>query len=794
MEKKLLAIRSRQLPKDGTKPENAKMTAVVQYEKIDDAHYSFFCTFNREAAFRMDETDRPEQRSRFEKAEFEETVPELERAYYTLAAASGLLTGSLGRLYLSKEKLQKIQDWNEKSWKPIILETAKLIGYKGKNYNAAVNYLINRTIRTIEKNEKAKELLIVLAEHPSLAGFVFSIITQYCGSTVILSKTGEVSFEKLPDYYIVGNTDGEKLIAAFFYWLFAMAANEAESPRRVIDELGISEEFCQKIKEFAKISFIKDIPTDYEQAEKLFSKWLAKILGSAASNVEQERDEKKRLHFAAMGEMFDLERDVLLVLLNESIVRGLYILIRLCDTIRERHIASFDELCEVLPSDIVKFDERLLSKMCFIASAVFMAVNIGRAVLKGIYGKVVKGRRFAECFLAELNIPGVARFVFAIAAEFKYLGKDIHILFQNKQSRKTAGEGHGDQQTDGKACMPFFLDAGQARLLYSLEERAVQYDIDHTDKKEEIENKKKWLDSWKKMIVYGIDISPEFAEQYFVDNEDYLFEGMYNVIKEQNSRRWFYLLSQELALFEPYTTLGLAEDKEFKRLKKVKQPDFLEDQFVRRQTVVSQREVDEIKTQYQRYRAYVSGNARKKVFGIGAMAVAAIATGGIALNFAPGIATAIAGEAVAGLHGAALTSASLAFVGGGSLAAGGLGMAGGTAIITGGGALIGLAGSGSVSAAAIMLSTPTEYWVRQSAKLLTFCNCVLLGVMNDQASLRAVSENVKDVITDTERDLRAIKDEKNDLDKDYISKLEEYLKYIKRSDKELEKLLTRGKQ
>ena len=42
----------------------------------------------------------------------------------------------------------------------------------------------------------------------------------------------------------------------------------------------------------------------------------------------------------------------------------------------------------------------------------------------------------------------------------------------------------------------------------------------------------------------------------------------------------------------------------------------------------------------------MSGNARKKVFGIGAMAVAAIATGGIALNFAPGIATAIAGEAV----------------------------------------------------------------------------------------------------------------------------------------------------
>ncbi len=39
-----------------------------------------------------------------------------------------------------------------------------------------------------------------------------------------------------------------------------------------------------------------------------------------------------------------------------------------------------------------------------------------------------------------------------------------------------------------------------------------------------------------------------------------------------------------------------------------------------------------------------------------------------------------------GLSGAALTSASLAFIGGGSLAVGGMGMAGGIAILTGGGA------------------------------------------------------------------------------------------------------------
>ncbi len=85
------------------------------------------------------------------------------------------------------------------------------------------------------------------------------------------------------------------------------------------------------------------------------------------------------------------------------------------------------------------------------------------------------------------------------------------------------------------------------------------------------------------------------------------------------------------------------------------------------------------------------GNTDKailKIIAAGVVTITAVATGGLAFAFAPGIATLIAGEAVVGLHGAALTSASLAFVGGGSLAAGGLGMAGGTAIITGGGALL----------------------------------------------------------------------------------------------------------
>lgn len=65
---------------------------------------------------------------------------------------------------------------------------------------------------------------------------------------------------------------------------------------------------------------------------------------------------------------------------------------------------------------------------------------------------------------------------------------------------------------------------------------------------------------------------------------------------------------------------------------------------------------------------------------------------------APAIAVTLVGSNFAGLSGAALTSACLAYVGGGAIAAGGLGMSGGIATIVGGGAILGLgvgAGVGS---------------------------------------------------------------------------------------------------
>ena len=98
------------------------------------------------------------------------------------------------------------------------------------------------------------------------------------------------------------------------------------------------------------------------------------------------------------------------------------------------------------------------------------------------------------------------------------------------------------------------------------------------------------------------------------------------------------------------------------------------------------------------------------VISTGVAVAATAATGGVAAAFAPQIAaaagaagllgtTATTGTAIATLHWAALTNASLAALGGGAISVGGAGMAGGTMVVGAAGVAAGAAaGAGSAAA------------------------------------------------------------------------------------------------
>lgn len=767
----------------------------VKYMLVDPSRYSFEYKVNEDIDVNMFESDRTFDSDDFINAEFNSSVSERDYSYYTVSVASGVLTGLFSQLKLSEETLEKINEWKDRDWDKYISIAAQIAGYKKSDIKGAKTFLKNRFVHFVEGELKQEyqegldKLLKALSSHPSVAGLVFSVFTQFSGEKYWLAEKG-VNKEDVPEYYAIGRNTVEKMVYGLLYWVFDLSADVALSKIALLEEMKIPKEIAKLLKELFNLSIFEMIPSDYKSAEKIYSEWIRKIFENSKCKDEEEevrtfdlQDVIESLENRAFSESMP-------VIINECIVRAFYFIKKLIIEVRGKEIKSIKDLNNVDPTNVLPFNNRLVSRMILISSGCFVGVNVAGATLKAIIKENKEDGEFAKTLFAEVSIAGIGRFVFACVADSKYWSDDIKIFLQRKDKRRNVDETKEEEKivadmVSNDAFKVLSLTPAQTRALYSMEAIAVSKDIDNTKKDSERQAKQIWLETWKKRILEGMELD---SPDYFVTDEKGIYDAFYSIEHTDENLRWFYLLAMEFVVFKPYYPLGVPEDSMFKKLKR-EEYNYIDDQFARRQTIVSQAEIEAFRSYYKKYKGLVSGNTQNTIIAAGVASVATILTGGLAFAFAPGIATLLAGEAVVGLHGAALTSASLAFVGGGSLAAGGLGMAGGTAIITGGGALLGVAGSGSASMAAILTQTGSDYWIRQTTKLLTFCKCTLKDRLNETASIKALEIEISRTIKKVEQNIKELEAEGCSLDKQAIKNSKDCLKYLKRCQGELDKLV-----
>lgn len=768
---------------------------VVQYALVDSSKYSFEYRVDDDVDVTMVESDRVFDCDELLDADFDQAISERDYSYYAVAVASGLLTGAFSQLKFSEKQLEKIAEWKAKDWDKYVSIAAQIAGYKKSDVKGAYEFLLNRVIPFVDESLKAEvndsinEVLKTLSNHPTVAGLVFSVFTQFSGEKYIIGENG-LTKKPVPKYYAIGRNVEEKITYGLLYWVFNIGIDKVVSKRNILDDLKIPKEIINLLKDICKLPIFEGVPTNYNEVEKLYSDVIKKIYEN--STFKDENGDVQQFNLK------DLIQDLgnrsiegsMPVIINECIVRTFYLLKKLIVECKESKVSSLEELKNIDVEKVLPFNNRLISRMILISSSCFLGVNVAGATVKAVMAEKTKTGDFKKTLFAEINIAGVGRFVFAVVADSKYWSDDIQIILQrrNKDKRvdeKTEEQRIADEMISKEAFKILSFNAAQTRALYSLETLVTMSDIKHTDKLDMKEKKQKWLEMWQNRLLEGMGID---SRDYFVVDEKIVYEAFNHLEETEENLRWFYLMTMELVLFKPYYSLGVKEDSEFKNLKCEKY-SYVEDQFIRRQTIISQAEVDAMESSYKKYKGIVNGNTKNAAIAAGVAAVAAVATGGVAFAFAPGIATMIAGEAVVGLHGAALTSASLAFVGGGSLAAGGLGMAGGTAIITGGGAILGIAGSGTASMAAILSQTNSEYWIRQTTKMLVFCNNVLKNKLNLTDAIESLSVELDETIRRVEENTKELEQEKCSLDKNVIKASKDCLKYLNKCKSELDKLV-----
>lgn len=86
---------------------------------------------------------------------------------------------------MSGETLEKIQEWKNKDWEKYVTIAAQMAGYNKSDLKGAKDFLKNRFVPYVEEqlNQEFQaglgEWLEKLSNHPSVAGLVFSIFTQF---------------------------------------------------------------------------------------------------------------------------------------------------------------------------------------------------------------------------------------------------------------------------------------------------------------------------------------------------------------------------------------------------------------------------------------------------------------------------------------------------------------------------------------------------------------------------------------------------------------------------------------
>lgn len=708
----------------------------------------------------------------------DDTVDKAESLDYIIAASSGLITGLLDVFWVGEISLQRAESWGKEKSEEIVVKAAKLVGYKKDSLDGAIRFLEKKYPMasdgaTPEFGGSLQHHLRDYAHHPTIAGLIFSILTQFTGYAYGTDTKGNFTLKNVSTHPGIGSDFTSKVFNGTVVWLFHLVSDMAGSSFTPGTGIGIPGPMISFLKEISTLPIVKELKVKYKGDSLELSKWISKLFNGDffEGNVGRLKGRQRFDLRLEMGLVNEISRQILPVVINECLVRGFYSMSRLLREVENKEVQSLKDIARINPDNFLPRNNKVLTRMITISSGTFLVVDfVGAAV----YAKGIN-----KTFLLHINYLGIGRFMFAIKTDAKYITEDIKSAYEEfmKEHKWT----YEENEFSRAGFEDLILNERQTKILYSLKVEMILYDISKTKSKKAITKKQSWLKKWKEVIL--TNVGSENAS-FFIEEENMIYHNISLEAIESADKNWFSLIVLELLQFKPYHLLGKESDIEFKDL--TYKTNYLIDKLSISQNLMDTKYIKTMMRTINKFEGILINSTKKKVVGAAGVAMVTVATGGAALTFAPQIAILLAGSSVAGLSGAALTSASLALIGGGSLAAGGLGMAGGTAIIAGGGAILGSLGSGIASSAMLMASK--DFSLRECTKLLTYCDLIL---DNKPETVRQIQESVSIKTSKMKRDIENLQNSQNidSSDKASIKKVIKEaslsIKYLERSSLQL---------
>ena len=698
---------------------------------------------------------------------------------YLLSIASGVLCGALDMLWVGDFSLEQGRSFASDEIDEFVKKTATMLGCKDDDLKSCVTFLekkfpIPSDGNTPDFGSGLQHHLRDFAHHPTLVGLAFSLLTQFTYKSYGTDVNGNFLVVDVPEKskVFIGEDIPTKIFNGTITWFFHLVSDVAGSSSSVGKSggTGIPGPILALAKELSPLPIFKNVKI----GDHSLSVFLSKLFNGT---LLAKRDEsgtiikESVLKFNLRGELgmgMELGRQAIPVIANDCIVRAFYFIRRLAAELRENNVYSFDDMRHIAWDRVTPTSNPTISRMLAIATGVFTTVDISEAVI-------------TQKYWISVNYVGVGRFVVAIGQDVAWCLKSRNItkIRQMYEKIKRFTYMHEDERiyerigSDMMDMDKLGLTVAQTEILYNLECHKTLNDIQHTKlpiNSEGIKQlKQEWLDEWKMYMTQGF---PSFLQVNDAELHWYSEQELMRKIEENDpSGTWFRLVLLEAMLFEPYYPLSLEKDKKgndipskkYKELqnavfgyKKGDGDSYLDTLF--NGSYYTKGYIKRLRKCYDRVLLELNEVLKTVITSLSITAIVAVAAVATAGAFAPAIAVALVGSNFAGLSGAALTSACLAYLGGGAIAIGGAGMAGGTIAIVGGGAVLGLGvGAGVGGAVGVAGLVGKKNTILQSAKLLVSVREIFLNDEHDLAYSNSIHEKYVQSIAELERGLVELK-------------------------------------
>lgn len=736
--------------------------------------------------------------------------PNVDKADYIVAAASGLIAAAIDVIYVGELKLKDERITASEKVDNIVLSVAQKTGYEGDDLKQAVIHLEKKFPLAADGNTAQfggglQHHLRDFAHHPTIVGLVFSLLTQFTEKSYGTDTAGNFIIVDVPERskVFIGETVPEKIFNGSVMWFFHLVSDMAGSSSSIMKSggTGIPGPILSFAKEVSSLPLFNEMMVTANKEEMGLSVYISKLFNGT---IFAERDEQGKLIKDSIVKMDlrgeigiaqHLAKQTIPVVINEIMVRSFYFIRCFMKEIEVMEVKSIMDLKKIRWKQLYDSEDPTLKRMVTVATAVFTTVDITEAA------------RHNEKFYLSINYPGVVSFAIALDDEMVEFIK-VRDVKNIKKMYETIGQNvfrEKDNRLFNEMGKKFNFDnfgltEEQTIILYNIEYLIALNDAKLPEKLKtpfSLSNLKlEWCKEWKSYIESGFSSFIGVPDARMVWYSKYELLG--KIIDMNPEKPWFKLVLLEAMIFRPYFTLSLVEDKKgkqkpspkYNRLNKPvsafdKQEGIRFLKMMAEDSNVDPSCIDRFEKTYKKSQNEMGEvlKTRLVALGIGAgLAVITVATVGA---FSSAIAISLVGSGFTGLTGAALSSACLAYIGGGAVAAGGLGMAGGTAILVGGGAILGLgAGLGAGGVYGKLKLMNKETIILQTAKLMTAIKEIFLNEEHDIEFSNSVYEKYVENLRMVEDELmnKELEFEKYDL-KEKAKHPEEYkeIKNIKES-------------